>query len=486
MIEGLRPYPAYKDSAVPWLGNVPKGWKVDAVCRMGHVQGGKALAASAPGNQRPYLRVANVLDGRIDTTSVHTMPFTDEEFDAYRLCVDDVLLNEGQSLELVGRAARFAGYSEDCAFQNSLIRVQAYEHARPRYLEFLFRHAQAAGIFATIATQTTSIAHLGVSRFAELVLVLPPLDEQDAIVHFLGYAENHIRSYIATKRKLIALLDEQKRAIIQHAVTQGLNPNVQLKESGMPWLGLIPEHWRILRLKHLVQSVAGIQMGPFGASLKDVNRWDTGYKLFGQENTISGDFAKGTRWISAKQYRLLERYSLCPGDLVLTRKGSIGKCRIVPTGIPKGIADSDTIRVRPRSDIIVPQFLQLILHAAAYVSWQIESAQRGAILTGLNTSSIANLFVALPPLSEQMDISCFVDSKSAEVIEAMSSLNHEIVLLREYRARLVADVVTGKVDVREVAARLPEVYDEVSLDDEPVSGDDADADSEPVIDEEAP
>lgn len=216
---GLDPSVPVKPSGVEWLGDVPKHWAVAPVRRLGRVQGGKALAAKAQGSQMPYLRVANVFDGRIDGSQLNTMPFTVSEFERYRLKENDLLLNEGQSLELVGRTARYIGDPPECAFQNSLIRVQAYDHADPEFLEHLFRHAQYAGIFGTVATQTTNIAHLGVSRLANLLFAFPPLGEQRAIVEYIRGATPHLDGTIDCAYRAINYLREYRDCLIAEVIT---------------------------------------------------------------------------------------------------------------------------------------------------------------------------------------------------------------------------------------------------------------------------
>ena len=224
-------------------------------------------------------------------------------------------------------------------------------------------------------------------------------------------------------------------------------------------------------------------MGPFGASLTELQEHDTGYKLYGQENTISGDFFSGKRWLSKEQFTALQRYELLPGDLVLTRKGSIGKCKIVPEKTQQGIADSDTIRVRLNHNRLLNDFGLLLLQDAMYIKRQIQSIQRGAILAGLNTATISNLRLAAPPPSEQKPILMRIQAETTGISSTMQAKSREIDLLREYRTRLIADVVTGKLDVREAEAGLPEdVEPPIQSDAAAYDGDEAedDSDSDPI------
>jgi type I restriction enzyme S subunit len=163
-------------------------WQTKQVAETGDVLAGKALAVQGLGPLRPYLRTKNVLDGRIDLEDVLAMPMTDAEFKRFRIMQGDVLLNEGQSLELVGRCSLYRDeMTQPCAMQNQLLRFRARTHTSPSFAEHLFRHCQHTGAFCAIATQTTSVAHLGSARFKSLRL-LWPLDraEQDAIATVLS------------------------------------------------------------------------------------------------------------------------------------------------------------------------------------------------------------------------------------------------------------------------------------------------------------
>ena len=184
---------------------------------MGEVTTGKALAVDGPGEQRPYLRTMNVFDGRIDIDDVLSMPMTDDQFRQFMLQVGDVLLNEGQSLELVGRCAIYGGeYPAPCAMQNQLLRFRARAGVSGPFASHLFRYCQQNGIFARIALRTTSVAHLGGTRFKQLILPWPPTEaEQRAIAAALSDVDRLLEGLdqlIVKKRNL-------KQAAMQQLLT---------------------------------------------------------------------------------------------------------------------------------------------------------------------------------------------------------------------------------------------------------------------------
>jgi restriction endonuclease S subunit len=213
-LAGFKGKSGYRQSEA---GEVPEDWEVKRVAEMGDVRAGKALAVRGTGPQRPYLRTKNVFDGRIDVGDVLQMPMTDAEFARYRLRHGDVLLNEGQSIELVGRSAMYRDeYPEPCAIQNQLVRFRARQGVSGSFAAHVFRRCQTSGMFSKIALQTTSVAHLGVSRFAKLPLPWPPsLAEQEAIAQALDDADAAIDSL----EQLLSKKRQIKQGMMQELLT---------------------------------------------------------------------------------------------------------------------------------------------------------------------------------------------------------------------------------------------------------------------------
>lgn len=203
----------YKQTEV---GVIPEDWEVAAVRQKGDVLAGKALAINAPGEQRPYLRTKNVFDGRVDTSDVLTMPMTDEQFRQFQVRNGDVLLNEGQSLELVGRCAIYNDeYPEPCAIQNALLRFRARAGVCASFASHLFRYCQQTGIFAKIALQTTSVAHLGSTRFGRLHVAWPTEPEQRTIATALS----DVDALLEELDRLIGKKRDLKQAAMQQLLT---------------------------------------------------------------------------------------------------------------------------------------------------------------------------------------------------------------------------------------------------------------------------
>ena len=204
--------PGYKKTKLGWI---PEEWHTMRVDQAGEVKAGRQRSPHAVGALRNYLRVANVLEGFIDTSDVLSMPFTEDEHRTFRLKEGDILLNEGQSLELVGRSAIYKGVPKDCCFQNTLIRFRPVDLGSVEYFKQLFSAYLHSGKFAKVASRTTSIAHLGSTKFGRMLVPAPPLPEQQKIAAILTTCDEVIEKTSA----LIEAKQRQKKALMQQLLT---------------------------------------------------------------------------------------------------------------------------------------------------------------------------------------------------------------------------------------------------------------------------
>ena len=299
---------------------------------------------------------------------------------------------------------------------------------------------------ALLSTGSTYDA-VSVGDVAGLPVLVPPLGEQDAIVRFLDHVDRRIRRYIRAKQKLITLLEEQKQTIIRRAVTRGLDPNVRLKPSGVDWLEDVPEHWDLRPAKWHFREAD--------------ERSETGSEELLSVSHITGVTPRSEKNITMFLAASNAGYKLCrPGDLVINTMWAW----MAALGVAKqaGIVSPSYAVYRPnRSSGLLGQYADLLLCTAPYKS---EYLCRS---TGIRSSRLRmypeeflRLRLLCPPLEEQRTIVDVVNKESADTRRAIELAHSELSLLSEYRTRLIADVVTGKLDVREAAARLPNEAEE--------------------------
>jgi type I restriction enzyme S subunit len=451
MIEGLKPYPKYKESGSSWLGAVPATWKVQSL---------RALISNRAERGRPDLPLFSV--AREKGVFVRSMSDADENHN---------VIPEDLSNYKVARAGNLV-INKMKAWQGSMGVAPCEGIVSPAYFVFDFRIANHAFGHRLLRSKPY-VAHfaqasdgvrvgqwdLSVPGMRQIPVLVPTDDEQAAIVRFLDHANRKIDGFIRAKRKLIGLLNEQKQAIIHRAVTRGLDPTAPLKPSGIPWLGDIPKHWettalrrhwRVTDCKHL--TVPFVEDGIPLASVVEV-----------QSFTLNLERCKRT---SPTWYRLLIEGDRKPkrGDLIYCRNASVGACALVETDIDFAMGQ-DVCMIR--SKFQNQRFLNYLLHSP-FMDHQLELLLVGSTFKRINVADIKALTVIVPPRKEQDAICDRLDSDLVDFDTAIARTEREIALMQEYRTRLTADIVTGKLDVRAAARDLPE--SDVSAD-EPVEDD---------------
>ncbi len=441
MITDLEPYPATKDSAVPWLGRVPHHWDV---------QRGKWLFWTRKEinfDQRNANVLSLTLRGVVNNDPNDPEGLVPKDYATYQLFSKGDLVFKLIDLENL-RTSRVGLVHEDGIMSPAYVRLTRAHEGQQRYFFHQYFDLYERGVFNQLGAGVRST--LGAADLLEIPVVVPPLPEQDAIVRFLDHADRRIRRYIRAKQKLIKLLEEQKQAIIHRAVTRGLEPNVRLKPSGVEWLGDVPEHWEVVRLKNVASHIV------------DCLHATPAYTERGQFPAIrTADITPGAvhlrtaRRVDDETYgRWTQRLEPAAGDILYSREGErFGIAACVPPDTRLCISQRMMLfRIRPA-------------HNSSFVMWALNSPQTyaqatqdvmGSTAPHVNVSTIRNFALALPALDEQCRIVEHIESATPALRGAIEDAGREIDLLREYRTRLIADVVTGKLDVRDAAARLPQ------------------------------
>ena len=431
-------HPAYKPSGVPWLGDMPEHWEVQ--------RGGWLFRKM----DRPVRDADEVVtcfrDGTVTLRkNRRTEGFTEslKEIGYQGVRRGDLVIHQMDAF------AGAVGVSDSDGKGTPVYSVcHPSQHADSFYYAHIVREmARNQWILALAKGIRERSTDFRYSEFARQQLPLPPLPEQRAIVRYLDHADRRIRRYIDAKRKLIALLEEEKQAIINHAVTRGLDPNVPLKPSGVDWLGDVPEHWGIMRARFL---------------LKEVDIRST----TGKETHLSMSQALGL-----VPSRLVEKSLISDsyvggkvcreGDLVLNRlKAHLG---VFALARQAGVISPDYSVFRRRSSSMMEYYEKVFRLPALRTELRVRAKGIVEGFWRLYTEDLFDIRLPVPSLMEQAAIVEHLDKTAADIDSAIARARRQIELLQEYHTRLIADVVTGKLDVREAAARLPaEAGDRVS------------------------
>ena len=446
MIPAPHPYPAYKPSGIPWLGDVPHHWEVRrfGTLAQGFNNGITANQLEIGESNHLVSRIETISNGAIDYTRVGYLA-EGSDHQVYLLEEHDFLISHINSYARVGNSARYRG-ERPLIHGMNLIRITPFNAVIPSYLEYLLKSDVFIGAMRRACKPAINQVSVTTTAIKAIRLPLPPVPEQVAIVRYLDHADRRIRRYVDAKRKLIALLKEEKQAIVNQAVTRGLDPNVPLKPSGVEWLGDVPEHWEVRRLSQ----VSRIVRGKFTHRPRnDPSLYDGPYPFI-----QTGDIAGASKMIIRYTQTLNERgfavSTMFPrGTLVMTIAANIGDVAIL--GFDACFPDS-VVGFGPSKNLHRDHLYYL------FTAMKREFLREAPVNTqgNLNVDRIGSRKIPFPPFSEQASIVGHIDKATADIDAAVVRTRRQIELLQEYRTRLIADVVTGKLDVREPAAQLSE------------------------------
>ena len=462
----LPPYPAYKTSGVEWLGDVPAHWEVTAVKRHYSIKLGKMLQNSPQRSddvEVPYLKAQHVQWFQVLTAEVPTMWASQSEALQFGVEAGDLLVCEGGE---GGRCAILNEQIDNCIIQNALHRVRPREQSLNVFLQYVMSTVAATGWFDALNDKAT-IAHFTKEKFDALRIPLPPLAEQRTIARYLDHVDRGIQRYIEAKEKSIALLQEARQSIIQRAVTRGLDPDVPLTSSGVGWLGDVPAHWEVRRLGHLATKFGSGITPRGGATVYQ----EEGVPFLRSQNIhFDGLRMQNVARITPCLHQNLSASHVKSGDVLLNITGaSIGRACSVPDSFSEGNVNQHVCIIRPDQSRLLPGLLAAYL-STPMMQREIQIEQKGASREGLTLQSIRNFRVIVPPLPEQHAIAAHLDKATAVIDAAIDNARRQVEFMTEYRASLIAHVVTGKLDVRAAAASLsPESAEQEPVGRSPVS-----------------
>ena len=391
-------YPAYKDSGVEWLGEVPEHWEIKRLKFLCKIQtGDKDTVNAIEDGKYPFFVRSQTVE--------HINSFT---FDC------EAVLTAGDGVG-VGKVFHYVNgkfdFHQRVYMMNNFSRVTGIFFFH--YLATLFHKVALDG------GAKSTVDSLRMPLFMNFQISVPLLLEQQKIAQFLDHETAKIDTLIEKQQRLIELLKEKRQAVISHAVTKGLNPNAPMKDSGVAWLGEVPEGWKVIQFKRL----ASIQNGRDYKHIETDN--EDGYPVIGS----GGEFAKATE------------YTFSGESVLLGRKGTIDK----PLYINGAFWVVDTMFYTiVNTELAVVKYLY---YCALTIKFDLYSTNTA--LPSMTQNDLGGIFFSIPEIAEQQNIVAFLDLKIAKFNELNSQAQQAIELLKERRTALISAAVTGKIDVRE-------------------------------------
>jgi len=439
-----QPYPAYKNSGVEWLGEIPEHWEVK---RLKYVTGINQDVLSENTNSDYVLRYVDI--SNVDSNGLilnsQEMRFENAPSRARRM------VKHGDTIISTVRT-----YLRAIAFINkppgNLIVSTGFAVIRPKpelHPKFLWRVVQSSDFVDAVVSYSEGVSYPAInsSVLANFMVWFPSINEQLAIADFLDRETAEIDALIAKKEGLIELLQEKRTALISHAVTKGIDSTVKMKDSGVGWLGEIPEHWNLRKLKF----VSKVEI-----SYVDKKSFEHEIEVFlcNYIDVYRNDFiTKEIHFMKATATNdEITRNSIKKGDIIVTKDSEtpndIANPALVTDNFENVICGYHLAHIKPNQKFILGNYLLRLFQNKCF-NGQFTVAANGITRFGLNSYSILNAFVSIPPIEEQKQITKYLDRETAKTDALISKSREGIDKLKEYRTALISAAATGKIDVRD-------------------------------------
>ena len=441
-------YPAYKDSGVEWLGEVPEHWEVTQL-KWQILRNDGGVWGVDPDSESPDTIVLRsteqTVDGKWQLDEPATRRLSLSEKASSLLAKDDLLITKSSgSSAHIGKTTIVTDEIADlnCCYSNFMQRLRLGQGLSPTLAWYALNNRLIREQFDFLSNSTTGLANLNGSMIGQVLIPLAPRTEQDAIATFLDCETTKIDALIAEQQRLIDLLQEKRQAVISHAVTKGLNPDAPMKDSGVEWLGEVPVHWSVsavgnryeVRLGKMLDEkrVTGEHLGPY------LRNTDVQWESINIEELPEMDF-------EPSEY---DRYSLREGDLLVCEGGEVGRSAIWQSKLSFCFYQKALHRLRPYNQGSDDCRFQLYVMRMACSMGVFEASSGKATINHLPAESFRRYRFAYPPLDEQIAIA----EHLSQVCSQMNGLETEaqslVSTLQERRSALISAAVTGQIDVR--------------------------------------
>ena len=439
----MESYEAYKDSGIEWLGRIPAGWKIKKLKYLVNINEEALPETTNKSFPIKYVDISNVKAG-VGILSMEELSFSSAPSRARRIVREgDVIVSTVRTY--LRSIAKISNPPDN------LIVSTGFAVIRPRrlnsdYTGYMF---YSDNLIGEIVSRSTGVSYpaINASEIGNIPIPVPTTKEQSAIANFLDRKTAEIDALIAQKERLLELYEEEKTAIINHAVTKGLDPNAELKDSGVEWLGEIPVGWEIKKLKYGVSKVGSGVTPRGGASIYQLS----GIPLLRSQNIhVDGIKMDDVAYIDEELHDSMSNSKVQAGDVLLNITGaSIGRCFYVEENFGEANVNQHVCIIRPNGKIKT-SYLYFVLRSDLGEE-QIKIEQTGSGRQGLNFEALNNFIIPYLSVEEQTALANFLDRKMTEIDTKIAKTQRIIELQKEYRTALISDVVTGKIKVSHLA-----------------------------------
>ncbi len=442
--ERFRPYPQYRDSGLDWLDEIPAHWEVKKWRYCCHVTEGQIAPDDEQFRERVLIAPNHIESGTGRLLRLETAREQGAISGKYLVGPGDIVYSKIRPA--LNKACISTG---DWLCSADMYPVSITENRLQT--RFLLYFMLSAPFVQLMVDHSMRVAMPKVNRdkLADCPLLVPDPAEQRAIADFLDRETAKIDALVARKERLIELLQEKRTALITRAVTRGLDPNVPMKDSGVEWLGEIPAHWEVKRLKNVSTFVTSGSRG-----------WAEFYSDEGPLFLRIGNLQSGSIDLNIDDVRHVdpprgsegERTRVTPGDVVVSITALVGAVAVVSEGLPEAFVNQHLALIRGSTSEADSRWIAYCIMSPVGQT-QFAADLYGGTKDGLGLDDIRSLLVLTPPIGEQERVVAYLDSQGAKLTKLVQSVRTAIDDLREFRTALISAAVTGKIDVRKAGVR---------------------------------
>jgi len=433
----LKPYKKYKDSGIPWIGEIPEHWEVKKLKYLSKINSDVLSEKTEEEFEFIYIDISSV-DSNGKLSDFKLIKFKDSPSRARRLVkYGDTIVS---TVRTYLKAITFIDRKEEnliCSTGFAVIQPNK-KYFFPKYIYYMFCTQKIIDLISSLS-RGVSYPAIDSEEIKNIMVLKPPIEEQKMISNFLDRKTSQVDDLISKKKRLIELLEEEKTAIINQAVTKGIDPNAPMKDSGIPWIGEIPEHWEIKKLKYCANIKYGLGEPP--------KQKENGLPLIRATNITRGKIVEKDMIFVDPEYIPYDRDPILKvNDIIVVRSGAYtADSAIIPKKYEGAITGYDMV---VRSIVENPIFISYCLLSDYILKNQLYLLKLRAAQPHLNREDLGETLIIIPRKTEQDKIVKYIQKHIDKIEYTNSKIEKEIILLNEYRTSLISEAVTGKIDVR--------------------------------------
>jgi type I restriction enzyme S subunit len=432
----MKRYESYKDSGVEWIGEIPKHWDVGKMGYLLSNNDGGVWGEDDTNQSGTYvIRSTEItIEGEWDLSNPMKRLLSETEKVKYKLWKNDIVITKSSgSSDHIGKSVIVDDKVEalHCCYSNFVQRIRFNTKCLPSLYHKILNSYLVREQYKYLTQTTTGLGNLNSTTLNNVILPFIPLSEQYQIVTYLDNKTAQIDDLIKKKERKIELLKEYRTALINKVVTKGLDPDVEMKDSGVEWIGEIPKHWEVIRLKYLTSIVYGISPP------------DTTYN----DNGVGSILVNGPVEYSQEDFGYTRSLKWTTDPKKFCQKGSLLFCLRGSTTGRLNIAHTDISIGRGVCSIRSKESQSYLTYSMILLRIWIQEQLSGSTFPSVTSDDVNNYFICSPPIKEQENIVLYLDEQTQKIDNSISIEERKIELLKEYRQSLISNVVTGKIKV---------------------------------------